>query len=262
MRKSEENIIYNWDINILNEIKSVNFSKEEINKIDNLKQIINSNNHRKYNKFIKQINIFYKLYKLGYSTREISKLTNNYFSGDGIFSILKEAGLVRNRDDAQKIGATKRDYGSIKNKMKNTMNERNTNLLGSTVEDYIRNKLDTILYDVLSQDYEIVIGKNTINILKQYENDIPIIIIKNNVIYKFAIEFDGDYWHINNKNDEIKDKLLYNKGYKLFRINSKATITSDGIFKYQNDLNEKIEDIANKIKEHINLELKSCINNN
>jgi hypothetical protein len=253
---------YLWKDDVLDKIKDVELNIEENNKIENLKEIINDNSFRRNNKFIKEIDIIYKLYKLGFSAREITDFSDDYFCQTGIRKILKEADLMRDKFESQKIGASKRNYGEIRNKAKNTLISRNSTYLGSTIEDYIRNKLDAILYELLLKDYEIIIGKNTMNILKQYENDIPIIIIINDKIYKFAIEFVGEYWHEDNKNDEIKDKLLLNKGYILYRINSKATITNDGIFKYQNDLNNKIDNIANKIKEYINLELKSCINNN
>lgn len=236
---------FELDKNILYKIQEVELSEEECIRIDTFKYNFLK---KKKSKYIKDIYIFYKLYKLGCSFREIEKLSNYNYEARGISRIFNEANLSRNKYESQKIGATKRNYGEIRNKIKKTMNEQYISTLGSSIEEYIRNKLDSILYDILPQDYEIIIGKNTMNILKQYENDIPVIIINNNKFYKIAIEFDGSYWHENNKNDEIKEKLLFNMGYTLFRINSKATITSDGEFKYKNDLNYKIQEVADQIK--------------
>ena len=242
------NYDFDWSENILNKINDVILNIEENQKIEKLINEIKSSPYRKNNHYIDEIYIFYKLYKTGLSPREISELTDGVYGYSGIHRILLEGNLTRNNFEAQRIGATKRDYGQIRNKAKDTHNSRNTKFFGSSIEEYIRNKLDSILYDILPQDYEIIIGKNTMNILKQYENDIPVIIINNNNFYKIAIEFDGSYWHENNKNDEIKEKLLFSKGYTLFRINSKATITRDGELKYKKDLDDKIQKVADQIK--------------
>lgn len=245
----KSDIKYQWNEDVLMKIKDVVLTKEENDKLKYLIDKINSNSSRKNNKFIKEIYVLYKLYKLGYSAREITAMSDYFYCQTGIRAILNEAGLMRNKFESQQIGSTKRNYGDIRNKAKETRSCRNTSYLGSTIEDYIRNKIDARLYEELPKDYEVIIGKNTMNVLKQYENDIPIIIIDDDKIYKFSIEFDGTFWHEGNKNDEIKDKLLLTKNYVPFRINSKATITSDGIFKYQNDLDEKINEVINKIKE-------------
>jgi len=39
--------------------------------------------------------------------------------------------------------------------------------------------------------------------------------------YDKVIEFDGSYWHQNKEYDEIRDKILIKRGYKVLRINEK-----------------------------------------
>ena len=55
------------------------------------------------------------------------------------------------------------------------------------------------------------------NVVGKYEIDLPIYI--NDL--KFAIEYDGEYWHNNNKErDKIKDQALKEAGFIVYRISS------------------------------------------
>lgn len=162
---------------------------------------------------------------------------------------LKELGLNRDRKEAQKIAVAKRDYKEIKRTFKNTMLTRysETQLTGSNIENYIRYKLNSILIEVLPE-YEIITGINTLGIMN-LEADIPIIIIKDNYIYKFIVEVDGFYSH-NDENSHNrhnkKNQIAASKGYKVIHLSPKAYFKDDKLV-YKNELDTDIINISQQI---------------
>jgi len=77
-----------------------------------------------------------------------------------------------------------------------------------------------MLKDTLKK-YEIIVGYNEYGILLDKEVDIPIIIIDNeeNKFHKFAIEYNGDYFHkYRQSGDILKENRLTNNGWNLYYI--------------------------------------------
>lgn len=110
----------------------------------------------------------------------------------------------------------------------------------SLQEDYARKKLNYALPQAFV-DCEVIVGLNNISILnKGYEIDIPIIIIKNGRLYKFAIEYNGSYWHRDKERDLEKSIEIKDKGYSLFYF------AADG-----NTPNQRIDQIDSQIDSFI-----------
>ena len=50
-------------------------------------------------------------------------------------------------------------------------------------------------------------------------------IIKNDI--KIDIEYDGWYWHKNNKRDKARDSYVANRGVKILRVKSGSLLPKD-----------------------------------
>jgi hypothetical protein len=191
----------------------------------------------------------YKLYLNNYSLIEISKLYNR--SPRMIQVIFKNVGLNRNRCSAQQIAAKKRDYVAIRKKYKNTIFERatDTQLFGSKIEQYIRYEFCILLNEIFP-NYEVLVGINTMT--KVGELDIPIILLDDDKFYKYGIEVDGEFFHIDEKRGEqdiSKSNKLNKLGYKIFRLKTKAYYNNEHIPKlvYENEIKLKVIHICEKI---------------
>lgn len=128
---------------------------------------------------------------------------------------LEKFGWRYNKKEAQIIAADKsRDYTEIRIKSKKTSLK---SISKSNIEDRCRETLNLDLTQLLPK-CDVIVGLNNLSILSDIskEIDIPIIIINNNNIFKFAIEFQGSYWH------KIKDinkinNIIY-KGFTYYEI--------------------------------------------
>lgn len=119
---------------------------------------------------------------------------------------------------------------------------------------------------ILSEIIKIVITDEIIydtrKIIKPYELDIFI------PKYNLAFEYDGKGWHLNNKNDKIKDDLCVTKNIKLIRI---IENNRDYINDIKSQLINKLDDINNHCKLNIqknditnidDIILNNIVNNN
>lgn len=99
---------------------------------------------------------------------------------------------------------------------------------------------------------------NTYGIIPPYEIDVYI------SSYKLAIEYDGSRWHKNNKNDLIKDKLLYEKNIKLIRIteNNRDYINDIKAQLINNKILKKILNVEEKLSNIKKEEVYKFINDN
>ena len=84
------------------------------------------------------------------------------------------------------------------------------------------------------------------------ENDIPIIIINNNSLYKYIIEVDDTVYHKSQpgkKQDKTKDAKAYYKGYTLFKLNVKMYFdsTDDPKIKYEKEIKDRLMKMVNVI---------------
>ena len=78
-------------------------------------------------------------------------------------------------------------------------------------------------------------------VVDNYEIDLPLYING----YKFAIEYDGDYWHKDFIHDELKNTALQKAGYIVFRVTSKD---HNNNFYNLSSLNKKLDEVINAIK--------------
>lgn len=174
---------------------------------------------------------------------------------DSLFLKMKQLGWSYSAKESQEIAGKKsRNYGDILRKSRKT---RMTELLdkgdlsGSVVESTTRSILNEELGLFLSDNYEVIVGVSNRNIITPYEVDIPIIIIHNDKTYKFAIEFNGEHCHINEKDNNKKD-MLVQKGWNYLCIEQCSNS------KTQKELYGSIEDQITKVCEDI----RTIINNN
>lgn len=224
------------------------YNKKEIDLFNNtilneedllkIKSIQNNSLGTKNYPIVKEI---YIMWKNNYTPEEIA---NVYGKSSRIFQLfLKKNGLSRNRFEAQAIAKTKRDYKSILTKGRKTLLDRNTLIYGSIQENYLRELLNCEL--ALRYDgFEIIVGINNKSILLNgKEIDIPIFILKNDMICKIAVEYNGDFWH-KNRNEESKYNIIEESGYKLFIISPNKNATEKQIREY---INQEVESICKYI---------------
>lgn len=225
--------------NNLNKNEYVNFdyAKKEINVISHYKTTNEDENIISYlqakyknNKISPIVRNLYVLFKNNYSPADLANIFNKTPRTFQLF--FKENGLSRNRFEAQAIAKEKRDYKQILNKGRETMIKNQTLLKGSKQEVYTRDYINCRLpLEIIGS--EIVVGINNKSILDNgKEIDIPIIILSNNKIYKFAIEYNGDFWHKNDEKDDIKLEMINQKGYHLFYIAPKHNATEKQVKEY------------------------------
>lgn len=231
---------------IMKLLKSIDLTENELLIIDELKK---DNIHKKHCGIITDL---YKFYKLDFTPAEIAIIFNK--NTRTIQMVMKSLELNRDRYEAQSIAVGKRDYKSIRQTFKKTMMNRyySTQIKGSDVEGYIRNTLNLELPSILS-NCEIIVGINSLGIINS-EIDIPIIIIKNTDIYKFAIEVDGFYTHIDessiNRNIE-KEALSKEKGYEFITLNTKAYYNNESDLIYKDSLDKEIQNVITNITEKL-----------
>ncbi|OOM76592.1 hypothetical protein [Clostridium sp. BL-8] len=188
----------------------------------------------------------YKLYISGMSARQISEYYNKGYGRINL--LLRTLGIQRSRKDALIISASQRDYSKIRKKFKKTIKERyiKTQLFGSEIENLIRVEINEYLNNLLNDEYEIIVGINTV--LSAGELDIPIIVIKSKNIYKLGIEVDNDYIHKNRKQrNKLKISNLKKMGYYVYKLNTNATLCKDGHIEHYNQLQDDIKIICNEI---------------
>lgn len=191
-------------------------------------------------------NIYKMIFIFKYTTGEISKCFNRDLRT--VQRWLINLGWALDKFEAQQriVDRGLRDYKEIRNKGKMTILENSK--VGSSPEEFARQIINLRLPIVLPNS-EIIVGLNNTSILEDgKEIDIPIIIIHNSNIYKYAVEYNGDYWHKDTIRDDKKAELISNKGYKLFYISPKHNATQKQV---QEFINEEVEKIGEYIKNEI-----------
>jgi hypothetical protein len=214
---------------MLNELSSIKeqafnfFSNQIIPELNNLyirNHVIRSDSYIRlgFEDFKQYINsLYFMLNECKLTTGEIALILN---CNIGTLEVqLKKLGLCRDRSSVQKniVDRNRRDYVRVFSSSRKTVQKffLKNGLLGSTNENWARTFLDSILGEYFEKTkYEVVIGINSHIIISPKEVDIPIIIINfiNNRFYKFALEYNGDAFH-NDEKDEKKKNLLLSKGW-------------------------------------------------
>lgn len=225
-------------------LNNVILSDEDNNIIDNLKMKYKD---KKYEPIVQDLYILYKIYE--YSPTDLGKVYGKDMRTFEMF--FKENGLSRNLFEAQQIAKKKRNYKEIQLKGRQTMLKNSTNIKGSKQEQYTRELLNCIL-PIKFPNCEIIVGLNNKSILDNgKEIDIPIVIINKDKIFKFAIEYNGDFWHKDENRDVEKIEMVNQKGYHLFYIAPKENATNKQIKEHiENEINNNIIPyIKTKLKE-------------
>lgn len=194
--------------------------------------------------------VFRDMYIFYLNDMSLAEIANIYGrSTRAIQNIFKKINLNRDKFEAQRIAVKKRDYAKIRKTYKKTMKERfvENQLFGSKIEQYIRLEFSQKLNDLLP--YESIVGINTVT--NTGELDIPIIIFKNDKVYRFGVEVDGTYFHENKvMKDTKKVKNFKTDGYKVYRLFTKSYFRREKLI-YKNLLMLKINYICNKISEDL-----------
>jgi hypothetical protein len=123
--------------------------------------------------------------------------------------------------------------------------------MGSINEDFVRNQLSLRLFEFIDSDrYDIVVGVNNTGNLGSREIDIPVIVWDNSLqkIYRFAIEYNADYYH-ENKNDEEKKEIAKKRGWIYIPI---IEITSNNFSNDKSKLLKVSIDLCKKIQSLVN----------
>lgn len=220
------------DIEVVQKVSS--FTEKQTEELDRLFEVWGES---KYKPIIEDI---YKFWINGYSPDDLGRV---YGKSNRLFqAFFKKADLSRDRFEAQAIAKTKRDYKQIQLKSRETLLKKNTYILGSSQEQYIRNLLNCRL-PMSFPNCEIIVGLNNKSILEDgLEIDIPIIIFHKDKIIKIAVEYDGYYWHDGDKDrGKYKSKHILNKNYKLFIFKPKQNATEKQILEYIDVLISEIE---------------------
>jgi hypothetical protein len=239
-------------------LSSIELTPDEKAKIkEDLDKNFTRTSYRYYRGYAGFVESFTTLYKMRYYLELPVKDMADYFNvgNRAIEHRLDKAGWAYNQQEAQQIAASKvRDYTKIKHTFKKTMIRQfaETHVKGSKQEEYIRQKLGILLTEALP-GAEVVVGINNLSVLHGYEVDIPVIIIKDGRIHRYAVEASGTYWHNqverNIKSDIKKKKLAEEYGYELYTIwiiNTK----SDERIQY-GTVDEQIDSFIQKVQNDI-----------
>lgn len=240
-----EAIVYsNEDRTILD---STILSKDEMNEIKNNKLKLKNKN------YLCVIEDLYKFHKNNYSTSDISEIFK--VSTRQIQKIFKELGINRNLFEAQQIIAEKKDYEKSKRTYKKNLLEKlvSNDEFDTVFEQYLRHQLDMKLNTILPE-CEIIIGINSVNIITS-ENEIPIIIINKNSLYKYIIDINNNFKENSDsgkKRDKPKISKAYYKGYTLFQFSNKASYNSkENILQYKKEIEKKLSEIIEIITSEV-----------
>ena len=174
------------------------------------------------------------LFDLTYTTvhYRLKKLGFNLNHAEGIVKKRKN-----NRHNYEKTERAKK-ITTIKNQVTNSST-------GSKNENYARFLLANFLYDYFdSKVFDIVVGVNNTGILLSREVDIPLMIHNRdkNILYKFAVEYNGEIFH---ENDKEKIEITRERGWIyipiLEQVNNRASNNPKIIEKLVRDICEKIK---------------------
>lgn len=181
----------------------------------------------------------------GLSTYAIAPLFG--CNNSSIHNHLKHYGFANNLSQARKrlIKDGAINYNDIFHKGRATAQKSQAK---SNAEEWTRYIFKNKLYEkVIRHNLEIlelITGVNELNILHGKEVDMAFIIIntKLNKFFKFAIEFNGNYWHKDIERDIEKSENLASKNWICY------TITDD---LSNMKIEDKIDDICNKIANNV-----------
>ena len=152
--------------NLISIINNFEFTKEEEKVLNESLLKLDGHDAQK---------VFRDMYIFYLNDMSLSEIANIYDrSTRAIQNIFKKVGLNRDKFEAQRIAAKKRNYTEIRKTFKKTMKERfiENQLFGSKIEEYTRIEFSQILNSILP--YDVIVGVNAV--MSTGELDIPIIV--------------------------------------------------------------------------------------
>lgn len=194
-----------------------------------------------YKDFLKQ-----KYIDEGFPISHIVELTG--ISNKNIERRLKEYGFRKTRSqirqEQMKRGTI--NYDKILSKGRKSRNNSKSSHKQDLLINLLKYKLESMFNEL--ENIEIIIGYNEYCILGSMEVDIPIIIFKDDKVYKIAIEYDGDVWHKDREDINIDKeiKLIENKWFFIQIEETNSESSSLG------KVEEKVNLIIDQIKKYIN----------
>lgn len=196
--------------------------------------------------------IYYLIYEKHFSPKMLIPLFNLKLGAINLrlktlgFNASHEEGIAGKKERKSQNYET-----SIRSGKKTRAKEQLKNFsTGSKNQDYIRTQLANYIYDYFnSKRYEAIIGVSNTGILGSLEIDIPVIIynIEERQIWRFAIEYNGDYFH-SEKRDKSKRILAENKGWYYLEIIEQS---SAGYSNKPQLLDPYVHELCKKIKEFV-----------
>lgn len=184
----------------------------------------------------------------GLSTYQISNglLMNN----QTVYNHLQGFGINKNMSVASQdsIRMGRKDYKKITSESRKTRNK----ILGSFSQDVAREVVkyqieQNLLKSKGNYYLEFIVGYNEYGILLDKEVDIPIVVIDNlkNEYYKFAIEYNGEYFHKSKRNnDKVKNEKLKHNKWQIYYLEHTDNMDNSKIEKQVKDI---IDDIFQQI---------------
>lgn len=194
--------------------------------------------------------VFYYLYiEKGLSARDIMALFGLTYGTAHLR--LKNLGLNLSHEEGIKAKKNRKsqDYGESFRAGKRTRTKHHLST-SSKNEDRLRVRISEFIDDCLNDSkYEAIVGLNNTAILGSLEVDIPIVIYnrENNQIYRFAIEYNDEYYH-SKERDANKKVLANQKGWHYLEVveSSSNQISNDlGL------LDKKVREICEEIKNNV-----------
>jgi len=152
--------------------------------------------------FVRLFNI-----SIGEAHRRLRYLGFNLSHGEGI-KIKKEQGTQN-----YPVSLTRGKITTAKSQLKH-------NSPGSSNENYFRVQLSNMIYQYLDfERYDVIVGVSRTGILGSKEIDIPIMVydISKNQVYRFAIEYNGDFYHTDER-DASKKALAESRGWHYLEV--------------------------------------------
>jgi len=174
---------------------------------------------------------------------------------------LRRLGLGVTHDEgmAQKKARGSQDYGkTIRTGKKVTTKAQLTHYTdGSKNQDYVRTQLSRYIYDdgyFDSNQYDVVVGVSNTGVLGALEIDIPVIVydIKTQYTHRFAIEYNGNYFHSKERDLDKKSKAEA-RGWHYLSIEENS---SAGFSNNQEKLHPLIHQLCRQINDIIKSDMK------
>lgn len=159
-----------------------------------------------------------------------------------------EKSILQDVENGMRIEDISKKYNRGIHAIESFLSRRNIEMPVNANSPYYISKPELYMIQYISKELGITVPDKTDpnnksyywNVVGRYEIDLPLYIED----YKFAIEYDGSYWH-DEKDHTVKDKDLKDAGYIVFHVNSKDHKNN---YYDLRSLDPVLDQIVNKIK--------------